>query len=105
MSTSDIFGFVGLARRAGKTAIGDVAATQLIRSGQAKLALVCAGASDNAKDRYERMASAHQVPLVTLDPPDALGQAVGKDGAKIVAISDQGFAARLIQMTSTPNKA
>lgn len=101
MSTSDALNFLGIARRAGKTAIGDVAATQLIRSGKAKIAILCAGASRNARDRYERMAAAHGVPLLLAEPEDALSQAVGKTGTRIVAVSDAGFASRLSQMLPT----
>lgn len=82
-------GAMGLAMKAGKCAAGDYVCEKLIRSGQARLALLDTDASPNTKKRYRGMCARTGIPL--LEIKDA-GSPIGKPGRMIAAVTDERFA-------------
>ena len=89
---------LGLCARAGKLISGEKACLQLIRSGGAQVVLLDAGAAKNAVKSISDACSHHQVTLLSA-PEFELGDAIGKPGRMVVAVTDEGFAKRIIELS------
>ena len=87
-------GSLGLAMRAGRVQSGTDACDKLIRAGSAHLILIDAGASP-ATRKAVTDACAHYNVSYRLVPAGELGQAIGKSGRMVAAITDRAFAERL----------
>jgi len=89
---------LGLCARAGKLISGEKACLQSIRSGGAYAVLLDASAAKNAVKSITDACTYHEVKLI-IAPEDALGDAIGKPGRMVVAVTDQGFAKRIIELS------
>ena len=88
---------LGLMRRANAISVGELNTAACARGGKAKLLLLAADASDNARDRAEGLARGRGAPLVTLPFTKAeFSSAVGLAGGSMAAITDLGFANALL---------
>ena len=87
-------GSLGLAMKAGKVQSGADVCDKLMRAGEAHLILIDAGASPATRKAMTDACAHHSVPY-RLVPAGELGQAIGKDGRMVAAITDRAFAARL----------
>ena len=94
---ADLLKTLGLMRRAGKLQAGEEGVRQAVRKHTAKLILLAADASDNARKRAEGFAEAAHVPLIRLNEnKDALCQALNVNGGAMFAVCDEGFANLLL---------
>jgi ribosomal protein L7Ae-like RNA K-turn-binding protein len=84
---------LGMAMRAGKLATGDEGVMQAIRSGQAKLVLVAADASENAYKKYSDKCFHYGVKLVRRFTRQEIGYSIGKAERVAVAVTDERMAA------------
>ena len=89
---------LGLCARAGKLISGEKACLQSIRNGGAYVVLLDASAAKNAVKSITDACTYREVPLVRT-PEDELGNAIGKPGRMVVAVTDPGFAKRIIELT------
>ena len=89
---------LGLCARAGKLISGEKACLQTIRSGGAYVVLIDASAAKNAEKSISDACTHHEVTLLRA-PEDALGSAIGKPGRMVVAVTDEGFAKRIIELS------
>lgn len=80
---------IGLCMKAGRCRSGDFTVEKLARAGEARLVLLDAQISAATRERYERLCSREQIPLLTIQ---ALGAAIGKPERMVAAVTDQGFA-------------
>ncbi|MBQ0010948.1 MAG: ribosomal L7Ae/L30e/S12e/Gadd45 family protein [Ruminococcus sp.] len=88
-----LLGACGLAKRAGKAAIGTELACDAVRAGTARLGIASETASPNTKKRLVNCFSYYGIPLVFLETDTAaLGASVGKSETACIAITDQNFA-------------
>ena len=88
----DLLKTLGLMRRAGKLSAGEDGVRQAVRKGSARLILVAADASENARKRAAGFAETAQVPLIRLDAEkDTLCRALGVNGGAMFAVCDEGF--------------
>lgn len=84
---------MGIMRKAGKLEIGETNTGAAVRAGRAKLVLVAADASDNAKKRAEGYLIGRSAPLVPLPyNKEELSQLLGKGGCSMAAVTDMGLA-------------
>ncbi|MGM9663494.1 MAG: L7Ae/L30e/S12e/Gadd45 family ribosomal protein [Eubacteriales bacterium] len=91
--TKNILTSLGLAKRAGKLAMGTDMACDAVRSGKAKLGVASSSSSGNTKKRIENCFSYYGVKLVYIDCTTAeLGAAFGKSEAACVAVTDRNLA-------------
>ncbi len=94
---SDALHLLGLAKKAGRLQVGEEPAGSLCRARKAKLLLLAADAAGNTARRAEHFAQAGNVPLVQLPcSKQELGEAVGRSSCALVALSDAGMAASLL---------
>lgn len=89
---------LGLCKRAGKLAAGEVAAEQAIRKKQAYLLILSEDASKNTKKKFKNSAAYYELPLAEIGTKEELGRAIGADMRSILAVTEEGFAKKLKQL-------
>jgi ribosomal protein L7Ae-like RNA K-turn-binding protein len=90
--------FLGLANRARKVISGEELVVKEIRSGKAKLVLLAEDASVNTAKKIQDKCLSYNVPLRKVTDRYTLGHAIGKDARVVVAVTDEGFAKKLMTM-------
>jgi len=83
---------ISLATKAGKTASGEFATEQSVKSFRAELVIVASDASDNTKKKFKNMCEFYEVPIYIYGDKDSLGHAMGKEFRAMLAVNDLGFA-------------
>ena len=83
-----LYNAIGLCMKAGKAQSGAFAAEKAIKGGKAKLVLLETAASDATKAQYAAWCEANGVPLLLTD---TVGEAIGKPGRIMMAVTDNAF--------------
>ena len=84
---------IGLMRKANAIAVGETNTGGAVRAGKAKLLLLAADASDNARSRARGFTHGRDIVTVTLPfTKDEIAAHVGVSGCAMAAITDIGFA-------------
>lgn len=84
---------LGLMRKANAIAVGETNTGGVVRAGKAKLLLLAADASDNARSRARGFTHGRDIVTVTLPfTKDEIAAHVGVSGCAMAAITDIGFA-------------
>lgn len=96
----DALGRLGLARRAGKLAIGEENCLKALKTRKASLVIVAADASDNTKKRFRDKCAHHQARLIETGTRHELGAAVGRGMAVILAVTDPHLADGFLRTVS-----
>lgn len=98
-----VLSLLGLARRAGKIALGFDPAADSAKSGQSRLILITSDISPKTKKELEFSLRDIGTPIRSI-PYDVktLGSAVGK-AAKIVSVNDEGFAGSVMKLLGSNN--
>ncbi len=99
MNEKKIMSLLGLAFRAGKVVSGEFAVKEAIRGNTAKLVIVAGDASDNTRKLFHDKSSFYHVPIVDVGDKQMLGKALGKQERAGAAVLDEGFAAKILEMT------
>ncbi|MBR4014611.1 MAG: ribosomal L7Ae/L30e/S12e/Gadd45 family protein [Anaerotignum sp.] len=92
------YSLLGLCKRAGKLAAGEVAAEQAVRKKTAYLLILAEDASANTKKKFRNSAAYYHLPLVETGMKDELGKAIGADLRSILAVTEEGFAKKLREL-------
>lgn len=92
MKPSKAMSMISLATKAGKTASGEFATEQSVKSFRAELVIVASDASDNTKKKFKNMCEFYEVPIYIYGDKDSLGHAMGKEFRAMLAVNDLGFA-------------
>ena len=87
-----IFGYVGLAKRAGKLSDGTDAVITSVRTNKAKLVILSQDASVATAKKVTDKCSYYKVRLITYGQMETLGNAVGREVAACVSVNDKNFA-------------
>lgn len=88
---------LGLCMRAGRLVSGEKACIQAVRTGSACAVILDAAAAKNAVKAVSDACAFRDVPLLTA-PAYALGDAIGKPGRMVVAVTDPSFADRILKL-------
>ncbi|WAA10754.1 YlxQ family RNA-binding protein [Fervidibacillus albus] len=89
---------LGLANRAGKIVTGEEFVIKEIQKGRAKLVVLTEDVSDQTLKKMKNKCSFYGVPLKQKGNRYALGAAIGKHARVCVAVTDEGFAKKLITL-------
>jgi ribosomal protein L7Ae-like RNA K-turn-binding protein len=89
---------VGLARRSGRAIVGTRAVREAARGGSLRLALLARDAGDTARNRVLPLFDATGTPWLECGRDGSLAQAVGRERAVVVGISDPRLAARIAEI-------
>lgn len=99
MQIESLLGLMGLARRAGKLAVGEALTSELVQAGRARAVFLCEDAGDATKRKVMRHDM--RVPVFVLPcSKQALGNAVGFADCAVCAMQDMGMAAAAAQKLS-----
>ncbi len=106
MSNDPILHLLGLARKAGRLELGEEPVGAACRARQARLVLLAADAAANTCRRAAHFGEAGDVLWLTLPFTKAeLGLALGRGSCAMLALTDVGFAASLVQKLSVRDPA
>ena len=93
MDSNGILSMLGLALRGGNLAVGEEPVEAVARARDARVLLVASDAADNTYRRVKHFADAGQCIWLRIPFTKAeLGQAVGRNAAAVVAVTDIGLA-------------
>ena len=98
-----ILNMLGLAQKAGRIASGETAAECAVKSGNTRLLIVAADASDGSRKHWTDKTAYRQIPCVTWGTKEELGRAVGKAERSALAVTDENFALRIREMLREEN--
>lgn len=93
-----IYSFIGLARKAGAVSPGEPLASQAVKRKRAYLVLITQDASENTKKKIETALFGTDIPLLQFGNKADLGKMLGKAFFSVIAITDRGFAERIMEM-------
>lgn len=93
-----ILSFIGLARKAGKVAIGEAMCEKSIRNGNACILIVADDASMNTKKKFINACTYRSIPYRFFSSKESVGKAIGKGTIAVICIIDSGFAGKIGQM-------
>ena len=94
MNEKKLYAALGFAMKAGKCLCGDFICEKALKGGRAKLILLDASASQSTRERYDGICARENIPLLCIRELDA---AIGKEGRKVAAVTDGGFARLIIE--------
>lgn len=98
-------GLLGLARRAGKLALGKEAVESALTHRKVYLLIVAQDASQSTIGKLEHRAVMHSVPCLHLDSRDELGRLMGRDTLAVVGLLDPSFARGILKiLEKSPNR-
>jgi ribosomal protein L7Ae-like RNA K-turn-binding protein len=98
MSNKEWMSLLGLSSRARKIVSGEELVIKEVRNVRAKLVLLSEDASANTTKKISDKCTYYQIPLRTVSDRYILGQAIGKDARVVVAVTDSGFANKLMSL-------
>ncbi len=89
---------VGLALRAGKCTLGEEAIIRDIQRNRAYLILIAQDTGVNTKKKLMDKCRSYEVPFREVDDRDTLSNAIGKSGRVAIAITERGFAKKIMSL-------
>lgn len=98
LSRDKILSLLGLATRSRKTVSGEFMVEKIVKSGGAYLLIVAEDTSEGSKKNYKDMCNFYRVPLFFYATKEQLGHCIGKEIRACVAVTDEGFANRLMEL-------
>ena len=97
-----VLNLLGLARRAGRLAVGEETVAATVRAGDARLLIL----TEDASEHLVRRAAHFGKPVLRLTCSKLqLGPALGKSTCAIAAVTDPGLAASVAEKLGTPEAA
>ena len=88
---------LGLCARARRLESGAQAVEISIKKGSARLVVMDEDASAESKKAFQDACGAKNIPFLIMEG-SSLGDAIGKPGRRVAAVTDQSFADRIRQM-------
>lgn len=92
-----LLSMLGLSARAGRLVSGVQAVEIALKKGDGKLVVLDEDASENTKKQISDACHHKKTPIITV-PSCSLGDAIGKPGRMIAAVTDTSFADRIYQL-------
>lgn len=90
--TDRLLGMIGMAKRAGKTIVGETSYRRAIKEGKAKLVVIAADAADGTKKTVGDSCRYYKVPIIICETKRQLGIGIGGSETAVIAVSDNNFA-------------
>ena len=98
MNRDKILSLLGLATRSGSTVSGEFMVEKSVKAHRVKLVFVAEDTSDGSKKNYSDMCNFYHVPIFFYGTKETLGHCIGKAMRAAVAVTDEGFANRMIEL-------
>ncbi len=97
---SRVIGLLGLGLKAGTAMVGVEAVRRSLQAGECKCVVVASDASQRAREKTVRLATARGVPRVAGPPAQELGARLGKPPVMVVGVRDQALADGIVRAAS-----
>lgn len=104
MQIESLLGLMGLARRAGKLAVGEALTSELVQEGRARAVFLCEDAGEATKRKVMRHDARVPVFIVPCSK-QVLGKALGFADCAVCAMQDMGMAAAAAKKLSQTSQA
>jgi len=92
MKPSDVFSLLGISQKAGKLISGQDSVERVVNSKRIYLIIISQDSSENTKKRFLNMANSKNIPVVVWGTANDLGKSIGKEGRKVLSLTDRGLA-------------
>jgi ribosomal protein L7Ae-like RNA K-turn-binding protein len=99
------FALLGLAKRAGMLEHGTESTRRAVIDGRACLVLLARDAAVGQQNKVKKLLSHRTTPNATLGTRLELGKAVGTAPVSAVAVTDEGFARRLVSQIQPDSRS
>lgn len=96
MKSENVLSFLGIAQKARKLISGQDTVERLALLNRIFLIIVSEDASLNTKEKMMFLCKSREIPLYIFSNSEVLGKAIGKEGRKVIGVTDKGFARELI---------
>lgn len=93
-----IFSMLGLSMKAGKLVCGTDVCIENIKMKKTFLIIIASDASENTKEKFERLCEQYGVSFVYFEDKFSLSKAVGKVDKAVYAVLDKGFGEKILQL-------
>lgn len=103
--TDNVYNFIGLAMKAGKVVSGEEGCEKAIKSGKALLVIVSEDASANTEKKFKNACLRNRISFYTFGEKERLGKCLGKNVRSVIAITDENFSGRLINLINEVNQS
>lgn len=95
--------FLGLVKRAGKLSEGYNKCDEMIEKGKVHLLIVSEEASQNTKDKFERICTSKAIPLIQGISKEQLGACIGRAEMNVLGVTDLKMSEKILQLWSEVN--
>ncbi|MGM0495032.1 MAG: YlxQ-related RNA-binding protein [Bacillota bacterium] len=93
-----ILSLIGLCQRANRLVSGENFALEKIKNNKAKLIFLASDAGKNTTKRIKDKANFYNIFVIEDFSTEELSNAIGKINRKVVAITDKGFAKKIMDL-------
>jgi ribosomal protein L7Ae-like RNA K-turn-binding protein len=100
---SKIYGFLGLAAKAGRVVSGSETCENALKTKKVYLVVIAQDASDNLRKRFTDICSAKKINVKIFGDIQSMGRYIGKNKRAVVAITGEEFAGKLIDSINAYN--
>lgn len=87
---------LSIASKAGKVVSGGFMTERAIQDGSAKLVIIAEDASSNTKKKFTDKCSYYRIPYMVFGSSAILGNQIGRQDRKTVAVTDEGLANQIL---------
>jgi len=98
MWKNKVYSFIGLTKKAGAIAAGEVPAELAVKRGKAYMVIIADDASQNTKKKIDSAVYGRNIPLVRFGSKEQLGHILGKPYISVIAVTGRSFAERIKEM-------
>lgn len=91
MLINKIYSLIGIAKKAGYTISGESLTEKAIQNKKAFIVIIASDASNNTKEKFQKMCYYYKIPIYICGDKASLGHAIGKPYRASIAILDQGL--------------
>ena len=94
---NNIYGLLGLARRAGKISFGTESSMEAIEKRKAKFVIVAKDASDRTKKIFENIAQEKNIPFRIAGTIEEISNSIGQINKAVVTVNDENFSKEILK--------
>lgn len=99
-----VFSMLGLSMKAGKLVCGTDVCIENIKNKKVYLIVIANDASENTKEKFERLCKQYEINLIYFGDKFSLSRAVGKVDKAVYAVLDKGFSEKILQIEKENQK-
>ncbi len=92
------FQFLGLTKKAGKLIEGYNQCEDALSHGRGTLIILSEESSTNTKDKFKRLGSKNNIPIIEGLPSGTLGKCLGREEINVLCVSDKKMSDKLLSL-------